>query len=175
MHTVRRARYVGSFERCALARAECASVSPLPLFLLMVVLRGLPDGRLILLRSVIQSPSVLIGLRSTRCAFSMTLFSDLRHFLLIFIFQFPNSFVTSFFIVSSTHLLIINPCHSHIASLFQISNYRSSEAMLGVPFIDRWLSETFKPKTFDDAVDRLSYVTTATLLAFFSIMVSCKQ
>ncbi|CAB3400386.1 unnamed protein product [Caenorhabditis bovis] len=47
--------------------------------------------------------------------------------------------------------------------------------MLGVPFIDRWLSSTFKPKTFDDAVDRLSYVTTATLLTFFSIMVSCKQ
>lgn len=47
--------------------------------------------------------------------------------------------------------------------------------MLGVPFIDRWLSNTFKAKTFDDAVDRLSYVTTATLLAFFSIMVSCKQ
>ncbi|CAI5454473.1 unnamed protein product [Caenorhabditis angaria] len=47
--------------------------------------------------------------------------------------------------------------------------------MLGIPFIDRWLSNTFKPKTFDDAVDRLSYVTTATLLTFFSIMVSCKQ
>lgn len=47
--------------------------------------------------------------------------------------------------------------------------------MLGVPFIDRWIADTFKPKTFDDGVDRLNYVTTATLLAFFSIMVSAKQ
>ncbi|CAD5206424.1 unnamed protein product [Bursaphelenchus okinawaensis] len=47
--------------------------------------------------------------------------------------------------------------------------------MLGIPFLDDAVSRIFKPHTFDDPIDRLNYFITASLLAFFAIMVSAKQ
>lgn len=47
--------------------------------------------------------------------------------------------------------------------------------MLGVPFLDSSLLQLFRPQVIDDTVDRINYFITATLLTFFSIMVSAKQ
>jgi hypothetical protein len=47
--------------------------------------------------------------------------------------------------------------------------------MLGIPFLDDAVNKLFKPHTFDDPVDRLNYFITATMLAFFALMVSAKQ
>lgn len=47
--------------------------------------------------------------------------------------------------------------------------------MLGVPFLESAVFSWFRPQVIDDVVDRMNYFITATLLAFFSIMVSAKQ
>ncbi|CEF71318.1 Innexin family-containing protein [Strongyloides ratti] len=47
--------------------------------------------------------------------------------------------------------------------------------MLSVPFLEDLMRRWFKPQTFDDPIDRLNYFLTASILAFFAIMVSAKQ
>ncbi|CAD6187597.1 unnamed protein product [Caenorhabditis auriculariae] len=47
--------------------------------------------------------------------------------------------------------------------------------MIGVPLIEQLLFRVFQDQIFDDPVDRLNYFYTASILAFFAIMVSAKQ
>ncbi|PAV86888.1 hypothetical protein WR25_24280 [Diploscapter pachys] len=47
--------------------------------------------------------------------------------------------------------------------------------MITVPYLDKVFVNWFRPVTFDDAIDRLNYFYTASLLCFFAITVSAKQ
>ncbi|PAV62527.1 hypothetical protein WR25_00154 [Diploscapter pachys] len=47
--------------------------------------------------------------------------------------------------------------------------------MITVPYLDKVFVNWFRPVAFDDAIDRLNYFYTASLICFFAIMVSAKQ